>query len=137
MEESAIASPSAFRAGWPQPIHMISARTPIAGILIIFIIMKQKVLIIACLLLAMTACKRRLTTDQVKENLEKTMTDFLENRRPQGAPPLKFQVLDVIYYEDVNQYDCEFKIKLYRPDGTDTTGMVKGKVSKDFSKVSS
>jgi hypothetical protein len=85
----------------------------------------------------MTACKRRMTTDQVKENLEKTMTDFLENRRPQGAPPLKFQVLDVIYYEDVNQYDCEFKIKLYRPDGTDTTGMVKGKVSKDFSKVSS
>ena len=101
--------------------------------------MKQKVLLIACLLVAMTACKHKSTADQVKENLEKTMTDYLTNRRPQGAPPLKFQVLDVIYYEDVknNQYDCEFKVKLYRPDGTDTTGMVKGKISKDFSRVSS
>jgi hypothetical protein len=99
--------------------------------------MKQKVVLIGCLLLAMTACKRKLTDDQIKENLEKTMTEYLINRRPPGAPPLKFQVLDVLYYEDVNQYDCEFKIKLFRPDGTDTTGMVKGKISKDFSKVSS
>jgi hypothetical protein len=137
MEESAISLPSASRAGRVQPAQNPIAKKTIAEILIIFMVMKQKALLAAFLLLASIACKRKSSAEQVKERLEKTMTDYLQNRRAPGAPPLKFEVLDVIYYEEPNQYDCEFKIKLYRPNGTDTTGMVKGKVSKDFTKISS
>jgi hypothetical protein len=43
--------------------------------------------------------------------------------------------VDVRYSEDDNNYLCHFTIKLYRPDGTDTTGTVNSTVSKDFTTV--
>jgi hypothetical protein len=45
-------------------------------------------------------------------------------------------MVDVVYREDAGNYLCDFKLTLHRPDGSDTTGIIGGRVSKDFSIVS-
>jgi hypothetical protein len=89
-------------------------------------------LLLACTL-STTACKRKLSLEETKVNLEKAMTNHLQDEQP--GIPLKFQMVDVDYFEDVNFYECEFKVKLHRADGSDTTGLIKGRISKDFSRV--
>ena len=88
-------------------------------------------------LLAVTAagCQRKASAAEIKEKLEKAMTDKLQKQRPPGTPQLKFKIVDVAYFEDVKFYDCVFTVQLQRPNGTDTTGKVIGKISKDFSTV--
>ena len=54
----------------------------------------------------------------------------------QHPDSLRFDMIDVTYRETDSNYQCRFTIKLYRPGGSDTTGIVTGKVSKDFSTVS-
>jgi hypothetical protein len=45
-------------------------------------------------------------------------------------------MLDVDYYKDADDfYLCNFKVKLYRADGSDTTGYIRSKISNDFSIV--
>ena len=88
------------------------------------------------LLLSGTACERKLTAAEVKENLEKAMTAYLQKEQSRGAAPLHFEMVDVTYFEDNDNYLCDFKVKLHRPDGSDTTGIISSKVAKDFSKVS-
>ena len=89
------------------------------------------------LFLLATSCERKLSAAEVKDNLEKAMSAYLQKQQRPGAPPLNFKMLDVNYYQDNdNYYLCSFKVKLYRPDGTDTTGFISGRVSNDFSKVS-
>ena len=63
------------------------------------------------------------------------MADHLQQRQPANTPHPTFDVLDVEWFEEVQYYICEFKIKMTLPDGKDTTGIMKQKVSKDFSKV--
>jgi hypothetical protein len=87
--------------------------------------------------LLVTSCERKLSAAEVKDNLEKAMSAYLKKQQRPGTPPLNFKMLDVDYYQDAsNYYLCNFKVKLYRPDGTDTTGFITGRVSNDFSKVS-
>ena len=90
----------------------------------------------AIILLSETACQRKLTAAEIKENLEKAMTAYLQKEQSHGAAPLHFEMVDVTYFEDADNYLCDFKVKLYRPDGSDTTGIISSKVAKDFSKVS-
>ena len=86
-------------------------------------------------LLFASSCERKLSSDQIKTNLEKAMSAYLQKQRP-GKPPLNFQMLDVDYFEDKDDfYLCNFKVKLYRSDGTDTTGFIRSKISNDFSIV--
>lgn len=90
---------------------------------------------LACtMLMLVTACQRRLSVADTKENLEKAMTEHLQQEQPGKA--LNFKLVDVDYFEDVNYYECEFKVKLHRTDGSDTLGIIKGRISKDFAKVS-
>jgi len=83
----------------------------------------------------LTACERKLTREQVKDNLVKAMTEYLQNEQPAGAPPPNFKMEDVSWFEESDRYICEFTVKLTRPDGTDTTGIIKSRISKDFSHV--
>ena len=71
----------------------------------------------------------------MKTNLEKAMAGYLREQHNAGMPPLKFDMVDVTYQENDSNYQCQFRIKLYRPDGSDTTGIIRGAVSKDFSTV--
>lgn len=81
-------------------------------------------------------CQRKLSAAEVKENLEKAMIDHIRAEANPNGPPPNFKMLDVIYYNDGTNYYCTFTVKLTRPDGTDTTGTIGGKISEDFSKVS-
>jgi hypothetical protein len=90
----------------------------------------------ALLLLSGTACERKLTAAELKENLEKAMSAYLQKQQPRGAAPLQFEMVDVTWFEDSDNYLCDFKVKLHRPGSSDTTGIISSKVSKDFSKVS-
>ena len=83
----------------------------------------------------LNACERKLTREQVKDNLEKTMTEYLRKEQPSGTPPLKFKMEEVSWFEEQAYYICEFTVRLTRPDGTDTTGIIKSRISKDFSHV--
>ena len=87
-----------------------------------------------CLLLSV-ACRRKLSREETKEQLEKAMSQKLKQRQPPNAPQLRFDVLDVNYFEDTKFYICKFTVKMTLPDGKDTTGIMAGKVSKDFSTV--
>ena len=97
--------------------------------------MRLTFLIFPALFLLTTSCERKLSAAEVKENLEKAMTTYLQKQRP-GKPPLNFQMLDVDYYKDADDfYLCDFKVRLYRADGSDTTGFIRSKISNDFSIV--
>ena len=63
------------------------------------------------------------------------MAAYLRQHQRPGTTPLRFDMVDVAWQENDSNYLCRFTIKLYRPDGSDTTGTVNGKVSKDFSTV--
>jgi|SRR5882757_1385129 len=82
------------------------------------------------------SCKRALTPAEVKDNLEKAMTAKLIEEQGGDTTRLKFRMVDVNYFEDKDFYECEFQVRLFRPGRNDTTGIIRGRVSKDFSKVS-
>jgi hypothetical protein len=80
-------------------------------------------------------CQRKLSSTEVKTNLEKAMGDYLRQQQRPNLPPLRFDMIDVAYQETDSNYQCQFTIKLHRPDGSDTTGIISGKISKDFSVI--
>jgi hypothetical protein len=57
------------------------------------------------------------------------MTDHL--RQNPGGPA--FKVIDVAWFEEPKYYRCEFTVKMTLPDGRDTTGTKKERISKDYS----
>ena len=85
-------------------------------------------------LLLSVACKRRISGAELKEQLEKAMTQHLDSGARSSTLHPHFDVLDVAWYEETDYYRCEFKVKMTLPDGKDTTGIMKQKVSKDFSR---
>ena len=86
-------------------------------------------------LLTGISCKRNLSPAEVKDNLEKAMTSRLIEEQGGDTTRRKFQMVDVNYFEEKDFYECEFTVRLFREGGKDTTGIIKGRVSKDFSKV--
>ena len=96
-----------------------------------------RLLLPACITITaiITACERKLSPEEVKDNLEKAMTGYLEKEQDPSLPPMSFKMIDVYYFEEASYYKCEFKVKLTRPDGTDTTGIIKSRITKDFSTV--
>jgi hypothetical protein len=97
--------------------------------------MKKIAWSIILLFVTAAGCVRKRSVEEIKDHLKEAMTQKLMSQRPPNAPPLHFQIVKVVYYENVEYYDCLFTVRLQRPDGSDTTGQVKGRVSKDFTKV--
>lgn len=81
------------------------------------------------------ACRRKLNPDQVKKHLEIAWSDHLQRPDSTKTPRPKFDVLDVEYYEDTLYYLCEFKVRMTLSTGQDTIGIMRAKVSKDFSTI--
>jgi len=63
------------------------------------------------------------------------MTTYLMNEQQKDSTHFRFSIEDVEYQEEKEYYICQFRVHLFREEGTDTTGMIKGKVSKDFTMV--
>ena len=98
--------------------------------------MRSICFLLSVLFLVTTGCQRKLSATEVKNNLEKAMAAYLRGQQHPDQPPLRFDMIDVNYQETDSNYQCQFTIKLHRPDGSDTTGVISSKVSKDFSTVS-
>ena len=97
--------------------------------------MKSNIILLPAFLFLGTGCQRRLSATEIKDNLEKAMSAYLRQHQRPGTAPLRFDMVDVHYSEEDSDYLCQFTIKLHRPDGSDTTGMISSKVSKDFSTI--
>jgi hypothetical protein len=95
--------------------------------------MKSIRLLLPVSFLIVTGCQRKLSTTEVKNDLEKAMAAYLHEHQHAGTPPLRFDMIDVDYQETDSSYQCRFTIKLHRPDGSDTTGVIGARISKDFS----
>ena len=84
---------------------------------------------------AAIGCRRHLSESEIKDNLQKAMTDYLMKEQQKDSTHFRFSIEDVAYDEKKEYYDCRFKVHLFREEGTDTTGTIKGTVSKDFTVV--
>ena len=97
----------------------------------------KRLLLLFALSLSLYACQEKVKqqdtkdTKATKEQLEKAMTRYLEGSRATKNQKLHFYVLDVVYYEEIGVYECNFKVKMTLPDGRDTTGYMRQKISKD------
>lgn len=100
-----------------------------------FLRLKKCIVLLLFLTALAGSCERKPATNEVRDNLIRAMAGKLEKDRPANAPPFHFQIVDVAYFPIGAWYRCEFKVKLIRPDGTDTTGMIKSKISKDYTEV--
>jgi hypothetical protein len=79
-------------------------------------------------------CERKFSRALVKDHLERAMSSYLETGHGLGRPP-QFQIMSVDYFEENDFYVCEFTVKLHRELRGDTVGIIKGRISKDFAKV--
>lgn len=101
----------------------------------IFIGMKRLPLFLALSLLSSVACRRKLSREDLKTQLEKAMSHKLDKQQSSKGPHPHFDVLDVTWFEDSTFYLCNFTVKMTLPNGQDTTGIMQKKVSKDFTAV--
>lgn len=72
--------------------------------------------------------------EQTEASLKTAMQSFLYNAINNDSSNAKYRVLSVVYYEEKDQYICEFKVNL-KAKLFDTTGVMTANISKDFQKV--
>jgi len=78
--------------------------------------------------------------NELKDKLKERMTIFLYksnkfyNNNTIDSSIVKFNVLDVTYFENPNNYACEFKVRM-RERNLDTIGIMGASITKDFTKV--
>ena len=87
------------------------------------------------LLLMMIACRHATSRNELESNLKKSMTEYLYKSVKNDSSQVKFNVLTVTFFEEKNFYLCEFKVRMKRVNGLDTTGIMSADISKNFSKV--
>jgi hypothetical protein len=85
--------------------------------------------------IALFACNRNLSPEELDAKLKSTMTDFLYKGVKYDSSKVKYRVQSVIYYPDKDYYDCEFKVFMSVKGGKDTVGDMRANISKDFTKV--
>jgi hypothetical protein len=96
--------------------------------------MKKLVFFLALVIFSLVSCQKKPKTEEVNEHLNKAMREFLYSTVNNDSSKVKFDVQEVLFYEAANFYECEYKVRVVSP-GKDTTGIMKARVSKDFTKV--
>jgi len=81
-----------------------------------------------------TACKRKLSSEDVERELKTAMLHQLNKGLNSDSTKVKFEVLKVNYFEDKQFYECEFNVRM-KTAALDTTGIMLARVSKDFTVV--
>lgn len=94
----------------------------------------MKKILTCLLLLAMFSCQKKPKPSEVQAHLKKAMTEFLYESVNNDSSKVKFQVKDVVFFEDATFYECEFNVRMIQQQ-IDTTGAMKARITKDFSKV--
>ena len=92
-------------------------------------------LIINLIILALlSGCIRKQSEKEIEQSLTVAMNKYLNSDPRVDSTKSKFNVVDVIFFEDKNFYECEFKVHLVSPT-KDTTGVMTASISKDFERV--
>jgi hypothetical protein len=84
------------------------------------------------------SCAKKESKKEVEENLKKAMGLYLNHKPGLDTNQVKFQVLEVAYFEDKMAYICDFKVNMKEKSGEqikDTTGMMEATISKDYKDV--
>jgi hypothetical protein len=88
---------------------------------------------IFCVFLLIVACKRAHSVAEVRKELSKAMLTSLWTDHNKDTSKVKFEILDVNYFEDTTFFECEYKVHMHIvKTGFDTVGMMAARVSKDF-----
>jgi hypothetical protein len=85
------------------------------------------------------SCFKKTSRKEVEENLKTAMGLYLNHQPQIDSSRVKFNVLEVVYFEDKTDYICEFKVNMKEKHDTilkDTTGSMSANISKDFKTVS-
>lgn len=90
----------------------------------------RKSLLCLALIGLLFACQRPVNTSPAPR-LKNAMASFLKKSVGKDSGQITFEVLDVNYFTDKDFYECEFQVRMRAP-GTDTTGLMKARVSNDF-----
>ena len=85
--------------------------------------------------LILAACNANPSPDELKTKLSSTMTNFLYKNINYDSVKTKFRVLEVSYYDDKENYDCNFKVLMQEKGRKDTVGYMFAFISKDFKTV--
>ena len=95
-----------------------------------------KKIAIGCILLVALGCQRKLSRNDIGDELKKAMQIYLEKSPHFDPGHDSIAILTVTYFEDKTDYICEFKVRMKVPSiGLDTVGIMTGTISKDFSTV--
>jgi hypothetical protein len=103
--------------------------------------MKNSVFILITVLcsLFLFSCFHKQSKNEVVENLKTAMNLYLNHQPRIDTSRVKFNVLEVTFFEGKLGYTCNFKVNMREKRGsilTDTTGFMSANVSKDFKDVS-
>jgi hypothetical protein len=79
-------------------------------------------------------CRRKVSPEELQLRLKNAMLTYLQSGKGYDSSKMKFDMLEVTYFEEPKFYTCEFKVHMHRAT-SDTTGMMMGIISKDFSSV--
>jgi len=83
----------------------------------------------------LSACMQKKPVEDVPEKLKTTMKQFLEQSAQGNTTGTQFTVEEVAYYAGQEFYECEFKVRMKRLTGSDTTGQMLARIKKDYSSV--
>jgi hypothetical protein len=89
--------------------------------------------------LLLFSCLKKVGKKELEENLKSAMGLYLNHQRHIDTSRVKFQVLDVVYFEDKTEYICRFQVNMKEKTADmikDTIGTMSAKISKDFKTVS-
>jgi hypothetical protein len=85
------------------------------------------------------SCVKKTTRKETEESLKTAMDLYLNHQPKIDTSKVKFNVLEVIYFEDKSIYICNFKVHMKARNNDqiiDTTGAMRARISKDFRTVS-
>jgi hypothetical protein len=84
------------------------------------------------------SCVKKSSRQEVSENLKTAMGLYLNHQPGRDTALVKFNVVDVNFFEEKTYYVCEFQVNMKQKTETrmiDTVGTMKAIVSKDFKDV--
>jgi len=86
-------------------------------------------------IVSLGACNANPSPAEVEQKLKTAMNDYLYKSVNYDSSKVKYRVQDVIYFNDKDYYDCEFKVFMSVIGGKDSMGSMNARISKDFKTV--
>ena len=86
-------------------------------------------------IVSLGACNANPSPAEVEQKLKTAMNDYLYKSVNYDSSKVKYRVQNVVYFNDKDYYDCEFKVFMSVAGGKDSMGSMNARISKDFKTV--